>query len=144
VGYRIEVATEATPELERALASLLPQLNPALTGPTHEQVTAVIADPASTLLLIIDEGAIVGTATVIVYTTPAWVKARIEDVVVDESVRGRGIGEALVTECIKVARKKGASIVELQSARRREAANRLYPRMGFQLRDTNVYRISLD
>jgi GNAT superfamily N-acetyltransferase len=144
VGYRIEAATEATPELEHALAALLPQLNPALGGPTHEQLTAMMADPASTLLLVIDDGGVVGTATVVVYTTPAWVKARIEDVVVDEGARGRGIGEALVNECIKVARKKGASIVELQSARRREEANRLYPRMGFQLRDSNVYRITLD
>jgi GNAT superfamily N-acetyltransferase len=144
VSYRIEAATEPTPELEQALAALLPQLNPALAGPTHEQLKALMADPASTLLLVIDDGAIVGTATVIVYTTPAWVKARIEDVVVDTSVRGRGVGEALVNECINVARKRGARIVELQSARRREAANRLYPRMGFQLRDTNVYRITLD
>jgi GNAT superfamily N-acetyltransferase len=144
VSYHIEAATEATPELERALASMLPQLNPALAGPTHEHLKALVSDPASTLLLVVDGGAIVGTATVIVYTTPAWVKARIEDVVVDERVRGRGIGEALVNECIDVARKRGARIVELQSARRREVANRLYPRMGFQLRDSNVYRITLD
>ena len=144
MSYRIEAATEPTPELEQALAALLPQLNPALAGPTHEQLKALMADPASTLLLVIDDGAIVGTATVILYTTPAWVKARIEDVVVDTSVRGHGVGEALVNECINVARKRGARIVELQSARRREAANRLYPRMGFQLRDTNVYRITLD
>jgi GNAT superfamily N-acetyltransferase len=144
VSYRIEAATEATPELERALASLLRQLNAALAGPTHEQLKALMSDPASTLLLVVDGGSIVGTATVIVYTTPAWVKARIEDVVVDESVRGRGIGERLVKECIDFARKRGARIVELQSARRREVANRMYPRMGFQLRDSNVYRITLD
>jgi GNAT superfamily N-acetyltransferase len=143
VSYRIEAATGPTPELEQALASLFPQLNPALAGPTHLQLKALMADPASTLLLVIDAGAIVGTATVIVYTTPAWVKARIEDVVVDERVRGRGIGEALVKECIEVARKKGASLVELQSARHREVANRLYPRMGFELRDSNVYRMTL-
>lgn len=144
MSYRIEAATEATPELEQALASLCPQLNPALAGPTHQQLKALMADPASTLLLVIDHGAIIGTATVVLYTTPVWVKARIEDVVVDESVRGRGIGEALVNECIEVARKRGANIVELQSARRREVANRLYPRMGFELRDSNVYRITLD
>jgi ribosomal protein S18 acetylase RimI-like enzyme len=144
VSYRIEAATQPTPELEQALASLFPQLNSALAGPTHQQLKALMADPASTLLLVIDDGAIVGTATVIVYTTPAWVKARIEDVVVDERVRGRGIGEALVTECIEVARKKGASLVELQSARHREVANRLYPRMGFELRDSNVYRMTLN
>jgi GNAT superfamily N-acetyltransferase len=144
LSYRIEAATEATPGLEQALASLFPQLNPALAGPTHQQLRALMADPASTLLLVIDDGAIIGTATVVLYTTPVWVKARIEDVVVDESVRGRGIGEALVNECIEVARKRGANIVELQSARHREVANRLYPRMGFELRDSNVYRIKID
>ena len=141
---RIEAASEATAEVHAALAHLLPQLNSELPFPTMERLQALIADPAVTLLLAREGDVVVGTATVIVYTTPAWVKARIEDVVVDESVRGRGIGEALVSECIKVARMRGANVVELQSARRREVANRLYPRMGFQLRDSNVYRITLD
>jgi ribosomal protein S18 acetylase RimI-like enzyme len=86
---------------------------------------------------------IVGIATVIVYTTPIWRKARIEDVVVDQAARGRGVGEALVKECVEVARRGGAGIVELQSARSREAANRLYPRLGFELRNSNVYRLNL-
>jgi GNAT superfamily N-acetyltransferase len=85
----------------------------------------------------------VGTAAVVVYTTPIWVKARIEDVVVDQAARGHGVGEALVKACIEVARTRGAGIVELQSARSREAANRLYPRLGFELRDSNVYRLNL-
>jgi ribosomal protein S18 acetylase RimI-like enzyme len=144
VTLRIEAATEPTAELERAMASLMPQLNPALAGPTRAQLAALLADPATTLLLVVEVSAIVATATVIVYTTPAWVKARIEDVVVDEGARGRGIGEALVRECVNVARKRGARIVELQSARRREVANRLYPRMGFELRESNVYRMTLD
>lgn len=132
-----------TPELERALATLMPQLNPALAIPTREHLAALLADPAITLLVVRDGATIVAIATVIVYTSPAWVKARIEDVVVDQAVRGRGVGEALVRECLSVARKRGASVVELQSARRREAANRLYPRLGFELRDSNVYRITL-
>jgi ribosomal protein S18 acetylase RimI-like enzyme len=140
---RVEVASEATAELEHALAELLPQLNPALAGPTHESLTALLADPATTLLVAYGGAAIVGTATVVVYTTPAWVKARIEDVVVDERARGRGIGEALVRECLNVARERGASVAELQSATHREAANRLYPRMGFELRKSNVYRLAL-
>ena len=140
---RIEAATEPTAELERAMGALLPQLNPSLAGPSRAQLTALLADPATTLLVASDGGAIVGTATVIVYTTPAWVKARIEDVVVDETARGRGIGEALVKRCIDVARARGARVVELQSARRREVANRLYPRMGFELRESNVYRMRL-
>jgi GNAT superfamily N-acetyltransferase len=140
---RVEVAREASAELEQALAGLLPQLNPALAAPTHESLTALLADPATTLLVAYDGSAIVGTATVVVYTTTAWIKARIEDVVVDEQARGRGIGEALVRECLSVARKRGASVAELQSGRFREAANRLYPRMGFELRESNVYRLTL-
>jgi GNAT superfamily N-acetyltransferase len=141
---RIEAATEPTAELEAALAALLPQLNPQLSGPTQTHLTALLADPAATLLVATEDGAIVATATVIVYTTPAWVKARIEDVVVDENARGRGVGEALVKRCIDLARARGARVVELQSARGREVANRLYPRLGFVLRESNVYRMTLD
>jgi len=145
VDLHVEAATEATPELEQALASLLPQLNPALVGPTQAQLAAVIADPATTLLTAIEDGAIVATATVIVYNTPVWMKkARIEDVVVDQGARGHGVGEALVRECLNIARQRGARVVELQSARRREVANRLYPRLGFERRESNVYRMTLD
>jgi ribosomal protein S18 acetylase RimI-like enzyme len=143
VTVHIEATTEATSELRDALAELLPQLNPSLPIPSPEHLAAVVADPAATLLIARDGQAIVGIATVVVYLTPIWLKARIEDVVVDSAARGRGVGEALVRECIEVARKRGAGIVELQSARSREAANRLYPRLGFALRDSNVYRLTL-
>jgi GNAT superfamily N-acetyltransferase len=140
----IEAATEPTAKLETALAALLPQLNPSLSGPKSAHLAALLADPATTLLVATEDGAIVATATVIVYTTPAWVKARIEDVVVDENARGRGIGEALVKRCIDVARTRGVRVLELQSARGRQVANRLYPRLGFVLRESNVYRMTLD
>lgn len=143
VGLSIEAATEATPELEQGLAVLMPQLNPALAGPTREELIAVLADPATTLLVARQDMVIVATATVIVYTTPAWTKARIEDLVVDEGNRGHGVGEALVNACLNVARERGAGVVELQSARRREVANRLYPRLGFERRESNVYRMML-
>jgi len=140
----IEAATEATQELLDALSSLLPQLNPHLKPLTLERLAAVIRDPATTLLLVRgDDGRIAGAAAVLVYATPAYVKARIEDVVVDERSRGKGVGEALVRRCIEVARERGAEIVELQSARWREVANRLYPRMGFELRESNLYRLNL-
>ena len=143
VGLLIETVAEVTSDLVQAMASLMPQLNPALVGPTSAELSSLLADPATTLLVASDEGAIVATATVIVYTTAPWVKARIEDVVVDEGARGRGIGEALVVECVNIARKRGARVVELQSARRREVANRLYARMGFERRESNVYRMTL-
>lgn|SRR3989440_3327271 len=140
---RIEAATEATQDLVDALTTLLPQLNPRLKPLTIDRLSKVIADPATTLLVARDDGRIVGVAAVLVYATPAFVKARIEDVVVDENSRGRGVGEALVRRCIEVARERGAEIVELQSARWREVANRLYPRLGFQLRESNLYRLEL-
>lgn len=140
---RIEAATEASPQAHAALARLLPQLNAQLPVPTMARLGAIIADPAVTLLLATDGGEIVGTATVIVYTTPFWVKARIDDVVVDEAARGKGVGEALVSACLDIARARGAQIAELQSGVQREAANRLYPRMGFKLRESNLYRLQL-
>jgi ribosomal protein S18 acetylase RimI-like enzyme len=143
VGVSIEVATEVTSELQAAVAALLPQLNPALAIPTKDELTAVLADPAVILLLARDGRSIVGTATLVVFRTPAWAKARIEDVVVDEGARGRGVGESLVTRCIELAREHGAKVVDLQSRQEREAANRLYLRMGFQARDSNLYRLVL-
>jgi GNAT superfamily N-acetyltransferase len=139
----VEPATQATPEVHAALARLLPQLNPKLPVPTMERLLELMADPAVTLLLARDGQEIVGTATVIVYTTPFWIKARLDEVVVDEGARGKGVGAALVNACLDIARRRGAQVAELQSGVQREAANRLYPKMGFKLRETNVYRIVL-
>jgi GNAT superfamily N-acetyltransferase len=141
---RIEAVTEATSEVHVALGRLLPQLNPQLPIPTMERLRAIVADPAVTLLLARDGETVVGTTTVIVYATPFWIKARLDEVVVDEAARGKGVGAALVNAALEVARKKGAQVVELQSGVQREAANRLYPRLGFKRRETNVYRIRLD
>src|SRR5260370_13304924 len=104
VTVRIEAATEATPELRDALAVVLPPLNRSLPIPSLDHLAAVVADPAATLLVARDGPQIVGTAAVVVYMTPIWVKARIEDVVVDAAARGRGVGEALVKACIDVPR----------------------------------------
>ena len=65
--------------------------------------------------------------------------AVIEDVVVDESARGHGVGAALVSEAVRLAREWGALHVNLTSRSSREAANRLYTRAGFVKRETNVY-----
>lgn len=126
------------------MAALLPQLNPRLRGPAADRLRALIGDDAVTVLIARDGASIIGTATVVLYSTPAWAKALVEDVVVDEHARGRGVGEALVRACIDVARRGGADMVELKSASHREAANRLYPRLGFERRETNVYRLTFD
>src|SRR5579859_2577514 len=142
---RIEEVTEASPEIQLALGRLLPQLNPNLAVPTMDRLQALIKDPDVTLVVARDGDAIVGTATVIVYTTPFWIKARLDEVVVDSSARGKGVGEAIVRACLEVGGRKGAQVAELQSGRgpARDVANRLYRRLGFQLRDSNLYRISL-
>lgn len=142
---RVEVAREATPEVQSALARLLPQLNPTLPLPDMERLERMVADPAVTLLLARDGEQIVGTTTVIVYTTPFWIKARLDEVVVDESARGKGAGEALVRAALDIGRERGAEVAELQSGRgpARDAAHRLYSRLGFKIRDTDVMRIVL-
>ena len=141
----IEAVREATPELRAALATLLPQLNPTLPIPDLERLERLLADPDVTLLVAKDGDEIVGTTTVIVYTTPFWIKARLDEVVVDASARGEGVGEALVMAALDIGRERGAQVAELQSGRgpNREAAHRLYERLGFKIRNSDVMRIVL-
>lgn len=142
---RIERVTEATPELHQALSRLLPQLNPALPVPDMARLERLLADPAVTLLVAIEGDELVGTTTVIVYTTPFWIKARLDEVVVDAGARGKGVGEALIRAALELGRQKGAQVAELQSGRgpNRVAAHRLYERLGFRIRDSDVMRIVL-
>jgi GNAT superfamily N-acetyltransferase len=142
---RIEVVREATSELHAALARLLPQLNVRLPLPDLVRLRRLVAAPAVTLLVARDGDEIVGTTTVIVYTTPFWIKARLDEVVVDESARGQGVGEALVKAALEIGRERGAQVAELQSGRgpARGAAHKLYLRLGFKIRETDVLRIEL-
>lgn len=143
---RIERVSEATPEVHEALVRLLPQLNGTLDLPDMDRLSRLVADPAVTLLIARDDdGRIVGTTTVIVYTTPFWIKARLDEVVVDAAARGQGVGEELVRAALELGREKGAQVAELQSGRgsNRDAAHRLYERLGFKIRDSDVMRILL-
>jgi GNAT superfamily N-acetyltransferase len=142
---RIEAVTEVTPQLHAALARLFPQLNANLPIPTMERLQRIVDDPAVTLLVAKEGEEVVGTSTVIVYSTPFWIKARLDEVVVDDSARGKGVGEALVKACLDIGRERGAEVAELQSGRgpQRAAAHRLYERMGFKIRETDVFRIDL-
>jgi ribosomal protein S18 acetylase RimI-like enzyme len=82
--------------------------------------------------------------TLVIYSTPAGRHAWIEDVVVDEAFRGRQLGEALTREAIGMAREAGAKAVSLTSRPAREAANRLYQKMGFLRWETNLYRLLIE
>ena len=143
---RFEAVNEVTPQVHAALARLLPQLNPNLHVPDMERLQRLVADPAVTLLVAQEGDTIVGTTTVVVYTTPFWIKARLDEVVVDHSARGKGVGEALVKVALQIGRDRGAQVAELQSGHgpAREAAHRLYERLGFKIRETDVFRIALE
>jgi ribosomal protein S18 acetylase RimI-like enzyme len=134
-------------DLVAAFARLMPQLSSSAPPPSAAELRRVVESEATTLLLARDRlagGAIVGSLVLVVFRIPTGVRAWIEDVVVDASHRGRGIGEALNREAIRLARHRGARTVELTSRGSREAANRLYERLGFTPRETNVYRYTVE
>jgi ribosomal protein S18 acetylase RimI-like enzyme len=140
----IEVATEATGELRDALNQLLPQLSTSAAPLSDAEVARLVGAEASTVFVARAGGRIVGALTLAVFPIPTGVRAWIEDVVVDVDARGLGVGVALNRAAIERARELGAKTVDLTSRPSREAANRLYQRLGFQARETNVYRFSWD
>ena len=141
---RIEEARAVSSELVDALARLVPQVSTSARPPTEDEIATIVSSPVTRLFLARDEdGSIVGTLTLVVFRIPTGVGAWIEDVVVDERARRRGVGEALMAEAIRLAEESGALHVNLTSRPTREAANRLYRRLGFEQRETNVYRLRL-
>lgn len=140
----VSIATESTAELHAAVVRLLPQLSPSSPAPTVAELAQIVDSSACDLLVARVEGEIVGMLTLVTFRIPTGVRAWVEDVVVDEGARGHGAGEALNRFALDLARRRGAKTVDLTSRRSREAANRLYQRLGFQPRNTNVYRYSLE
>lgn len=137
----IEIVEHPTQELVEALGRLLPQLS-SVEPPDMAELTAVMAGDSTVFVARVD-GAIVGSLTLVMYRIATGLKAWIEDVVVDEAARGHGVGEALNLAALDEARRRGAKAVSLTSRPSRSAANRLYQRIGFSARDTNVYRYDL-
>ena len=139
----LSIATVADQELVDAFARLLPQLSKSSPSPTQAQLQEMVDAPASDVLLARLDGQIVGTLTLVTFRIPTGVRAWIEDVVVDDAARCHGVGDQLNRFALDIARNKGAKTVDLTSRPSREAANRLYQRIGFKPRETNVYRYDL-
>lgn len=137
--------TTLAPELREAFDRLVPQLSSSNPPPSDEELRHIIDSPASILLIARDDdtGRILGSLTLVVFPIPTGIRAWIEDVVVDEAARGRGVGEALNRHALDRARAEGAKTIDLTSRPTREAANRLYLRLGFVPRETNIYRFTL-
>ncbi len=136
---------EIDQDIVAAFDHLVPQLSSSSPPPGIDELSMIAADPNTVLLAArdTDTGAIVGTLTLAFFRIPTGLQARIEDVVVDADARGRGIGARLTEIAIERAREAGAKSVGLTSRPSRDAANRLYLRMGFDIRETNVYRLKL-
>jgi ribosomal protein S18 acetylase RimI-like enzyme len=103
----------------------------------------IVSSDSSVLFIARIDAKIVGSLTLATFRIPTGLRAWIEDVVVDSSARGHGVGEALNQAALAEARGRGAVTVDLTSRPSREAANRLYQKLGFVQRETNVYRFTL-
>jgi ribosomal protein S18 acetylase RimI-like enzyme len=139
----IVTVTEVTDELVGAFAKLIPQLSRSNLAPDAERLAEIVESDASVLLIATEGGTTLGSLTLALFRIPTGLRAWIEDVVVDQDARGKGVGEALNLEALRLAAEAGASTVDLTSRPSREAANRLYQRLGFVERETNIYRYEL-
>lgn len=139
----IEKVQFATPEVVEGLNRLLPQLSSQPPTLTIDDVERMVHSEAATLFVATENGVVLGTLTLIIFSIPTGRRGWIEDVVVDQSARGVGLGEQLTNAAIDEARLRGVRSLDLTSRPSREAANAMYLKLGFGRRDTNVYRLSL-
>lgn len=142
----VHLAEEVDDALVAAFARLVPQLSRSNPPPDAAAVAELLASPEIDQFVARDgaDGSILGLSTLVVFPIPTGRRAWIEDVVVDEVARGRGVGEALVRAMLERARERRCTTVDLTSRPAREAANRLYQRVGFEQRETNVWRYALE
>lgn len=145
-GVIVEEVRRVTPELVEAFARLVPQLSRSSPPPGETELDQMVSARGTHVLMarLGEDGPLVGSLTLVLFRIPTGVRAWIEDVVVDESARGQGVGDALSRRALETAAGAGARTVDLTSRPSRQTANRLYQRLGFERRDTNVYRIELE
>ena len=136
----VEIATQASGELLAACHRLIPQLSSSAKPITNTELAEIVSSESTLMFVARVDNQIVGLLTLAIFRIPTAVRAWIEDVVVDSSARGLGVGEALNMAAIAEATRRGAKTVDLTSRPSREAAKKLYKRLGFVERDTNVYR----
>lgn len=140
----ITALTDSSPEAEEAIRNLAKKIGDNYKELTTEDFTAMISSPNTTLLVAKDGETIVGMLTVLIYRIPYVKKAYLDDLVVDESHRGRGIAKQLMKSAMDLAKEKGASYIDLTARPRRAEGNNLYETLGFKKRETNVYRLVFD
>jgi ribosomal protein S18 acetylase RimI-like enzyme len=140
---QVEMLREVTDEALEAFGRLLPQLSRSAPALDRGALAAIVGCPANTVLVSRSAGLINGTLTLVMFPIPTGLRAWIEDVVVDDSARGQGVGVALTVAALRLAQQAGARTVDLTSRPSREAAGRLYERVGFAERGSRLYRFDL-
>ena len=143
---RIEEVTSVDDELVAAFELLTPQLSSSSPPPGRAELEEVVADPGNHLLIardLTDGERIVGTTTLVTFRIPTGVRGWIEDVIVDSACAGRGISYVINRHALDLARSLGCKTVDLTSRPSRAAANHVYQKLGFELRDSNLYRFTL-
>jgi ribosomal protein S18 acetylase RimI-like enzyme len=140
MSVEVEAVHRVTDELVDVAGRLLPQLSRSAAPLDADGLARIVGHQAITLFIARSGGVIVGMLTLVAFPIPSGLRARIEDVVVDQDARGQGVGTALTMAAIDLAQRQGARSIDLTSRASRVAANRLYEQLGFQLRDSNVYR----
>ena len=146
MNLEISEATVVDDELVAAFAQLIPQLSSSNPPPSADALRAIVDNPDSIVFIARDRddnGRIFGSLTLVLFCIPTGLRAFIEDVVVDENTRRSGAGRAMTTAALDKARALGVSTVDLTSRPSREAANAMYQNMGFELRNSNLYRFTL-
>ena len=144
IEIKVEIVSRMTADVARSVSSLIRQLSESASPCSEEQLSEIVSSPATTLFVARVNDVLVGMLTLVCFQIPTGVRAIIEDVVVNDKYRGHGIGEELTRAAMERARSAGARTIDLTSRPSREAANRLYQRLGFQQRKTNTYRFLLD
>ena len=143
--FTIEVLEAADDDVVEAFARMVPLLSTSAQVPDRARVERVVGHAANTVFAARDGGGrIVGLLTLVVLELATGTEARVEDVVVDEALRGAGVGRGLVVAALEAAAAHGARYVDLTSAPRRVAARGLYQSLGFEPRETGVFRHTLD
>jgi ribosomal protein S18 acetylase RimI-like enzyme len=146
VTAQVEQLSEVTDEIVEAFGRLLPQLSRSARPLDRAAITTIVTgSPGSTVLVARGEdGLITGMLTLVMFRIPTGLRAIIEDVVTDDAARGQGVGTALTNPPPAPPRAAGVRTIDLTSRPSRVAAGRLYEKLGFQVRDTRVYRYAID
>lgn len=135
-------------QIDKNTVEVFKRLIPQLVGrddyPSFESLNDIINSKNVKLLVAIDNDKIIGSLSIAIYLIPTGKKAIIEDVIVDESARGKGVASRLMDRAIEIARENGVRKIELTSNPTRIAANKMYVKYGFKVRDTNFYRLDLE